>query len=298
MKWVEIVYLCIDTDVLIFLALHEPPYEEIILQQLELLLEASKLELVVPYNILDEWNRNKELKVIDYLKTTISKKVNSIKDIKKYLSLEDYSQLENILSKYFNTMDTVIADATQRIERIDKILTSSKSNIVNINNEILSQSAELALQNKKPFQKNKNSIGDAVNFISCLTFARNNNQTVYFVTNNKHDFSDTDQRLLHSDLSGLLNNEELIYSINLVETLNKIDTDLFNKQLEDLINDFNTRPSLVYHDNSDIECGVCAKHLDYRKNGTYLPDPGGMRWIISCPMCNTRYETEELHPAY
>lgn len=92
-------FLFLDTDILIYLAIDEYGVDDEILEKIEIIIDKGNLRLVFRKNIIDEWERNKQLKVVEHLSRKKTSKIKSFKEVRKYLDEVDNKKLAEILNK-------------------------------------------------------------------------------------------------------------------------------------------------------------------------------------------------------
>ncbi|MEK4346490.1 PIN domain-containing protein [Paenibacillus sp. FSL P4-0184] len=289
-------FLFLDTDILIYLAIDEYGVDDEILEKIEIIIDNGNLRLVFPKNIIDEWERNKQLKVVEHLSRKITSKVKSFKEVRKYLDEVDNKKLDEILKKLSEKKDYFLTTTEKRIERIEKLFKHNSSFVLPHIDDVKIKVADLALDNKMPFQANKNSVGDAINFLTCVEFLQGQKVPLYFVTNNKNDFgSEKDRSVLHPDLEELCEDVSLHYRINIADTLNEIQSGIIDKDIVRIVEDAAKRPQLDYSSSPIIRCGKCGAEINRSYHSFVRPSiyGDGLSVWLSCPKCKAIFDTGE-----
>jgi hypothetical protein len=222
-KQVKIKHVFIDNDILIYLANGDYRDEDEILGHLEQLVNKGEIELLVPDNLMDEWERNKQSKIRDALLKSLSGRIGTLRELKNYLEDEHYEVLNNIINE-IRSHETYFKNTIEkRIERIEYLLNHSNTKRLSSSINVKAKAAEMSLLNQMPFKNKKNSMGDAFNFLTCLEHqSRTEEPEVHFITNNKNDFGKKDnQGILHEDFETVANDMGVTihYSINIGEKL-------------------------------------------------------------------------------
>jgi predicted house-cleaning noncanonical NTP pyrophosphatase (MazG superfamily) len=276
-----------------------------ILNKLELMVYSGKFQLLLPEIIINEWDKHKQEKVINRLNVSLSSKLKNFREIKEYLEDNEVDQLTQLISSITGKQTYFENVGKERVERIEKLFSYKTTKIIPIIDEVKVKAVELALLNKKPFAKKKNSIGDALIFLSVIEYMRGMKIPLYFITDNKEDFGAQNQTELHDDLKKLVeqikldrNGEirqlDLNYFINIATALNSIQENIISRETEKLIQASLNRPLMEYVQNKTI-CGKCKSVLDDRNNGMWKHSMygGGLSWWIMCHKCGTGYDTGE-----
>jgi predicted nucleic acid-binding protein len=185
------IHLFIDTNVYLkFYHYSNDDLEE--LSKLLVLLDNNKLELYLPKQVINEFERNRDNKLADALKTFNSNKISNQfpQFCKEY---KEFDNLKKILKDYEHERQTLLKNVMLAIEtstlKADKIINSlfSKSNIIDITQDIVNRS-KLRYDLGNPPGKNK-SYGDALNWESLLEKVENGND-LYFIADDKDYFSE------------------------------------------------------------------------------------------------------------
>lgn len=185
--------------------------------------------LLVPEQLTIEWDRNKEAKIINSELNTFKDILNKTKSFRDNF-VKDQQQIEHLTELIKETerfqKEHIEYVSHSIIEIIEEIMGMGME--IKTTDEIKVRAADLALQNHAPFHRKKNSIGDSLLFLSLVNFLKSNGSsapTLYFVTDNKEDFSDPNHPTkLHPQLQNVAeeNNIHLKYHLSLNNALNSI----------------------------------------------------------------------------
>lgn len=186
------------------------------------LIRDGEVELVVPQQTLDEFERNKG-RIVKETSQGISAVFKRVSD-----AIREHGEVEgrDTLLKQLGDMDYRIGKqgeyANSNIDRIEKLLADGA--IVQTSDDVKIRAAQRAIDRLCPFHKNKNSMADAVlvEIYRDMLMARGNEVHLAFVTHNKHDFSNlsADERTPHPDIAELFAAEGSTYALALGELLN------------------------------------------------------------------------------
>ena len=211
--------LLIDTCVWLDMAKdyrHQPT-----LSALERMMEVGEVSLVLPKQVMEEFESNKSRIIKDSgrsLSSTFKKVKEAVNQFGReggkaetLASLDDVDHRIAILGEAVN-------ESIQRIENI-----FARADLVETSDAAMLQAAQRAVEKRAPFHKNKNSIGDAVliEIYREMVGDDDDDTTFAFVTHNKHDFSNvvSDEREPHPDIAELFPNDRSMYALALGEVL-------------------------------------------------------------------------------
>ncbi|MEO0683643.1 MAG: PIN domain-containing protein, partial [Cyanobacteria bacterium J06649_11] len=147
----------------------------------------EKVKLLVPQTIVDEWARG---------------------ETKKYKELEaSWKRFFSRAKVFFdvsslNTPEKVKTLIENQLEDIREIF-AHHSVIIPITDAVRIDAANMAVENKRPFGRKKNSMADAFIYLSFVDYLERNGivGNCYFVSENHSDFSDErDKEVIHPDL--------------------------------------------------------------------------------------------------
>lgn len=196
------IHLFIDTNVYLkFYHYSNDDLEE--LNKLIVLLDNNKLELYLPRQVINEFERNRDNKLADALKTFNSNKISNQfpQFCKEY---KEFDNLRRILRDYEHERQKLLKNVMHAIEtsslKADTIikLLFSKSNIIEITHSLVNRS-KLRYDLGNPPGKNK-SYGDALNWESLLENIQNGND-LFFIADDKDYFSEINNANFNEFLS-------------------------------------------------------------------------------------------------
>lgn len=180
-------------DTCIWIDLVEGKYEERMLTILENLVGSYRIELVVPAQITQEWNRIKNERTL----VATEHYLNSAKDsIKKVLEIAKNSkhseisvQLESSITLLEDLKPAILQKYTDLVQRIDSLFNDKKTIHISLSEAKKSSLIDDILIKKEPFfHGKKKSMGDAIIFFSTLEYLENSDKELYFISSNTKDF--------------------------------------------------------------------------------------------------------------
>ncbi|MGX4583046.1 PIN domain-containing protein [Paenibacillus chitinolyticus] len=193
----------IDTCVWIDIANNK---EDSFLKALESLIVKKFLKLVIPEQVLVEWNRNKDERIISEKRKWIENFQNKVSELKLICSIDKNPELINLLNLLEDSLNrdltNIVADYESYTERIDKLLSHPNSIHLTDSVNVKNQAVDFALKKKAPFYK-KNSMADALIFFSTLEYSelkKDSGGYTMFITKNHNDFGGKEQSNLHEHL--------------------------------------------------------------------------------------------------
>lgn len=203
------IHLFIDTNVYLkFYHYSNDDLEE--LNKLQVLLDNNKLELHLPEQVINEFQRNRDTKLADALKTFNSSKLD-IQFPQFCKGYKEFESLKKLIRDFNHEKQTLLKNIMLAIEnenlKADKIinLLFSKSNVINTTKELVND-AKLRYDLGNPPGKNK-SYGDAMNWESLLQAVENGND-LYFIADDKDYFSEIDNSKFNTFLTKEWNNKK------------------------------------------------------------------------------------------
>lgn len=267
-------YLILDTCIWIYLA--EEKYEGA-LTQLEKLVDGRKVTLLIPEQVLNEWNNGKADIIREHFQGSIKGSLKNAKSLSNYLNDEE----KEILTKLIKSVDDkkeeyggVIAD--KNITRVEKLIKFGVVCPTTPDNKI--KATDIGLAKKAPFHK-KNSTGDALIILSSIEYLENQGiREAYFISGNIKDFgAENNPTILHPHLTDLFDSVELQYSTNVKEVFKTVDklivSDEEIKEVEMINREMNFLEEAP-------NCSVCKTPM----KGAYLRSQfGGLTWQWICP---------------
>lgn len=183
--------LFIDTNVYLkFYHYSNDDLEE--LDKLIVLMDNDKLELFLTEQVENEFERNRDTKLADALKTFNQSKLNNQfpQFCKGY---NEFEKLKKLIKEYEKEKQSLLKKVMHEIEtnslRADKIIDVlfEKATYIETNNDLVSKS-KLRYDKGNPPGKNK-SYGDAINWEAMLENVENSND-LYFIADDKDYFSE------------------------------------------------------------------------------------------------------------
>ena len=186
--------LFIDTNVFLsFYHLSSDDLEE--LKKLAVLLDQKKVELFLPQQVVDEFRRNREVKIADALKRFGEEKLTNLfpQICKEY---EEYGRMREAISAYKEQKSKLLEKLSVEIAsetlKADKTILElfSKATGVEVSSDIVSK-ARLRMVVGNPPGKN-NSTGDAINW-ECLLQQAPDGQDLFFITDDGDYSSPVDE---------------------------------------------------------------------------------------------------------
>lgn len=196
--------LFIDTNIFLsFYHLSSDDLEE--LKKLGVLLDRKNVKLLLPSQVIDEFRRNREVKIADALKRFREEKLNDQfpQICKEY---EEYARMRDAISSYkeqkSKLLERLSDDIATETLKADKTISElfSKATGVAVNAEILAKAHSRMLCGNPPGKNN--SYGDAINW-ECLLTAAPDGQDLLFIT----DDGDYSSALDESEFSPFLQKE-------------------------------------------------------------------------------------------
>lgn len=172
------------------------------LKKLIILIEDGQIELLLPKQVVDEYRRNREVKIADALKKLNEEKLNYTFPVfcKDY---EEYKNMTKAIHEYKNNKEELLIKLGKAIEsfklKADELIKElfSKAIFVEITDELI-QRAKLRYDLGNPPGKN-NSYGDALNWESLLIEV-DYKEDIHFLSDDKDYFSQIDKNKFNSFL--------------------------------------------------------------------------------------------------
>lgn len=179
-------YLFIDTNVyLSFFHLTSDDLEE--LNKLSVMLKQNQITLLLPHQVVEEFERNREIKIADALKRLRDQRLNLqfpqlCKDYPEYAILRSLQrQYEEV---HPNLIELIIQDVSEHNLKADKTISElfEQANDIKINEDIV-RKAQFRIEIGNPPGK-KGSLGDAINWEIILENTPDGTD-LYFVTDDR-----------------------------------------------------------------------------------------------------------------
>lgn len=218
------VYLIFDTNIWIYFAGGQHPF---VLNGIIKKVENNEVTILVNEEIIKEWNRNKA-KCKDRIKKELDLQIRSAKNLYSTLEEKDSLAYQELVSKISNQTHEYKNTIDERFNIVNDLITN-KSIPIPIKEEHKLSVMDLALNQKAPFHRKKNSVADALILLSAIDYIKNNgiNNVNYnridvsdsiFVSYNSDDFSKdvkgSDKDIIHPDLQPYLDSVGMTYERN------------------------------------------------------------------------------------
>jgi len=218
------IHVLIDTCVWFKLA--EDHQHTPLLQVVSGAVALGKMKLIVPTQVVDEFNRNRA-RVAKAADKSLSGHIREVrKAVMKVGGDKKKTQMVLAhLAEVNHKLPQLGRPIEQTLDEIEKLLDEAVA--VPPSDAVMRRAAERALRLAAPCQRvNKNSIADAVVFetYSEVVGAGLARDRFAFVTDNHHDFSAEDHfKLPHPDIASRFSKIKSMYFVSLAECLRKID---------------------------------------------------------------------------
>jgi predicted nucleic acid-binding protein len=186
--------LFIDTNIFLsFYHLSSDDLEE--LKKLAVLLDQKKVELFLPQQVVDEFRRNREVKIADALKRFREEKLNDQfpQICKEY---EEYPQMREAIAAYkeqkSKLLEKLSAEIASETLKADKTILElfGKATGIEVNSEIVSKARWRMVVGNPPGKNN--SAGDAINW-ECLLQKAPDGHALFFITDDGDYSSPVDE---------------------------------------------------------------------------------------------------------
>lgn len=215
-------------DTCVWLDLAKDYREQPVISALEDLVESGEVELVVPQQVLEEFDRNKT-RIIEEARRGLQSHFRLVRQAVNRFG--DDARKADLLTG-LNEVDHRIGvdgDAVgESIERIGQLLRRAPA--VATGDAIKQRVTERALAKKAPYHRAKNSVGDAilVEIYADVASTATDDTPCVFITHNTKDFSDADGdfRQPHADLAHLFGAPKSTYWITMAEFIKDYSPDL------------------------------------------------------------------------
>lgn len=220
--------LLIMIDTCVWLDLAKDYRQRATIGALEELIKANVVQLLLPQQVVDEFERNKN-RIIKESGQSLASTFRCVREaVNQFGRPEGRDEALAQLGDVDHRIATLGEAINESISRIETLFASSKK--IATDDSALLAAGHRAVAKRAPFHKAKNSIGDAILielYASALAEEDDGPDLYAFVTHNKHDFSaDTgDERLPHPDIANLFDDDRSTYSINLNTLLNEMAPD-------------------------------------------------------------------------
>jgi len=220
--------LLIMIDTCVWLDLAKDYRQRATIGALEELIKANAVQLLLPQQVVDEFERNKD-RIIKESGQSLTSTFRRVREaVNQFGRSEGREEALAQLSDVDHRIATLGEAVNESISRIDALFAGSTK--IATDDTALLAGVQRAVDKRAPFHKAKNSVGDAILielYAGVLADAKDALDQYAFVTHNKHDFSPGtgDERLPHPDIADLFDSDRSTYSINLNTLLNEMAPD-------------------------------------------------------------------------
>lgn len=224
------VHLILDTNIWIYFAEGQHPF---VLEGIIEKVNSNEIILLVNDEIIKEWDRNKDDSLLRIGKE-LHKQIDYAKGLSSTLEGADCLEYKNLISKISSSKLEYKNTIASRYNLVDDLI-KNKSVNVPIKTEHKLKVIDLALSQKAPFHRKKNSVADALILLSSIDYIKENgiNNVNYnridvsdsiFISYNSEDFSKDikgqDKNVIHPDLKPYLDSVGMTYERNFGRILN------------------------------------------------------------------------------
>ncbi|PEI34072.1 hypothetical protein CN556_00360 [Bacillus wiedmannii] len=255
--------------------------------------------LLTPEQLTIEWDRNCEEVLLKSKINIFNDMLNKTKSFRDTIVSDDSQKqiLDDLITQAETYKEATVTYISKEIMHLfEEVM--KKGRKIKTKDEYLITAAKLALEKKAPFHKNKNSIGDAILFISLLDYLGKFKEPIlYFLTDNTTDFSKENKvNELHPDLRKLAeeNGITINYSLDLNKTLNEIIKEVTDSTY---VKSYKEAYYQKYHVNFKNRCEnkKCQGRMIMQ---THPWDGMGEKIFYKCERCSYVEETNEYYQDY
>ena len=286
-------YLLFDTC--IWLNLATKPESRLLLKSILTGLKENKLKLLLSDVTIKEYEKNKN-SIIGKYTDSLNNHLKNAKKIQDYLAPSEQKAFLLLLKKAEDKICLSAKQGTNALDVIEKIFRDSNTHKLICSDEIWKCAAQLALDKKAPFHRNKNSIADALiylQFKDCVEKVKKIDSRIefYFVTDNFKDFSSSlDHREPHEDFV-IFHTDNVNYYIDPYKALERLD---FNNIPPDEFDLFEIGLRMLRYASSP--CISEEGHSFNEKEGRWFHSQfgGGLSWHLMCRKCGALQDTGDF----
>lgn len=159
--------LFIDTCTLINLATNRYNDSGKIVRTMLELMTNKNFNLILPEQVRNEWNKNKDIKVVKERVKSFKAKIKNIREYVNDFEQSDRDVIIGVLNRYSNNNTKMEDVLRNNINIIDDMLKNAQ--IISADEEAQKKTLIHGLEKKAPFQ-DKNSTADALIFLIVLAF--------------------------------------------------------------------------------------------------------------------------------
>jgi hypothetical protein len=200
-------------DTCVWLELASKKSEARTLAAIDFLVSEGTVALLLPVLVKDEFERNKD-RVADQTRRRLSQECKLVREIVEAFGGAGKDQAIEVINDVNHRLP-ILSEANQMtIAQVEGLF--SRAIEVPISEAAMLRAAQRAITKQAPCHKDKNSVADAAlleAFNEFLGARLADYESFRFVTLNHHDFSDSDHRKHHPDLSDVFNNPKALFFI-------------------------------------------------------------------------------------
>lgn len=190
--------IALDTNIWIYLAKNKFSF---IMESLEKLIENRRTVVLINDVVDIEWKRNEQQTKKDFGKV-VKTFFDEAKNLKDILPREqDRNDYQEIFSRIQNSPNWIDEVVEKRMERVKTLMHSCVNTPITDAQKLYV--ADLAIEKKGPFLRNKNNFDDALILRSFSEYVESKND-IYnefiFVTDNEQDFIDSSTGRIYSEI--------------------------------------------------------------------------------------------------
>jgi hypothetical protein len=200
-------------DTCVWLELSSKKSELQILSTIEYLVEQGSIKLLIPGLVKDEYERNKD-RVANQTRQRLTQECKLVSDIVESFGGVNKQEAINVINDVKHRLPILSEANYMTIARVEALFTHALD--VSVSDSAKIKAANRAILKQAPFHKSKNSMADAVLLETFDEFRRENlneYDSFRFVTLNHTDFSDSDHRKSHPDLSDIFGQKSALFFI-------------------------------------------------------------------------------------
>lgn len=281
-------------DTCVWLDMAKTPAQAKNIEILAGLRNESRIEIIVPQLVLDEFIKNRARVIEEYVKsitTTMSRAKEIVAQQRKGRRSKVLDRLLDQANSQIRTPRSVAEDAADQIQSL-----MQHGTIVPISQGMKVRAAERAMQKRAPFHRDKNSMNDALimeaygEVIKGQSKARDR---FGFVTHNHRDFSEPtgSHKVPHPDFAAFFSARKSRYYITIGDALGKMHLSGPNawmydtsepptRSVSDIANSIEELVDKVWYNRHKVrEEQIEAKHIQLVDKETFPTPPGTVRPI-------------------
>ncbi|MBG9812369.1 hypothetical protein ABD68_12415 [Bacillus endophyticus] len=300
--------LCLDTNILLNL-FESGKHEVTVFNKFLTSILTKKCDLIIIDQVKIEWDRHVEKNQENFIIETTQK-------IEEHKSLLDFIDIEEEKQKLAETIEHIKRLETRkykygygkRAEKLKELIgDQNHSRTINRTPHAEKLIVDFAIEKKAPFFSNefknvttkiKTEAADAAIFFTLYDNIMNGNidyEKIYFVTDNKKDYSDpSNPSKIHDNLLSFADEAKIIFSNSIERTLKSI-----LQKDEHVINYFGPLESIYLTDKYFTSCPQCNEEVHLNSDSYIGPGaPHEQTYWLECK-CGHQWNTYDLvHDMY